>query len=75
MFKQGRGLKKKKKLKKDEEEKKETKQKKKTKKKKRKTKKKKKQDMDRWIELFDYLEYFWRRVKLGIFVDVHISGG
>lgn len=58
--------------------KKETKQKKKTKKKKRKTKKtkkKKKQDMDRWIELFDYLEYFWRRVKLGIFVDVHISGG
>lgn len=43
--------------------------------KKEKRKKKKKQDMDRWIELFDYLEYFWRRVKLGIFVDVHISGG
>lgn len=31
--------------------------------------------MDQWMELFDYLEYFWRRVKLGIFVDVHISGG
>lgn len=66
MFKQGRGLKKKKK--------KETKKKKKDEEKK-KEKLKKKQDMDRWIELFDYLEYFWRRVKLGIFVDVHISGG
>lgn len=48
---------------------------KKEKRKNEKNEKKKNQDMDRWIELFDYLEYFWRRVKLGIFVDVHISGG
>lgn len=48
---------------------------KKEKRKNEKNEKKTNQDMDRWIELFDYLEYFWRRVKLGIFVDVHISGG